>query len=347
MAARNLIRSMREQTDPGAEERPARTLAFLLAVTLSLAFALCLAFARPLPAQDLNMRFPPDVIEELLREREFQVLDWADNRFRGDRTQRVALRFDDNTLIFAKWAKAPRGGRGVFNNRPRYEIAAYEFQKLFLDQSEYVVPPTVARCVSVDEYPDMEHWPGPTFDDARSVLVVLQYWLRNVTAKDVWDKSRFQTDSVYARHFANLDLFTYLILHSDSNGGNVLISSISNNPRLFAVDNGVAFSRREASDRGTRWRGLRVKRLPRKTMERLRSLTREELERQLGVVAQFRRTGNQFVPETPSEPLDPDKGVRRNATVVQLGLTKTEIGQIWDRIGKILKKVDEGKIELS
>ena len=347
MAARTLIQAFLEQAGPVHEARRARTLAFSLAVTLSLAFALCLAFAPSLPAQDLNIHFPPDSIESMLRDREFEILDWADTRFSGDRTQRVALRFVDSTLMLAKWAKAPRGGRGVFNNRPRYEIAAYEFQKLFLDESEYVVPPTVARCVSVDQYPDMGHWPGATFDDTRSVLVVLQYWLWNVTAKDIWDKSRFESDSVSARHFANLDLFTYLILHSDSNGGNVLISSVTSNPRLFAVDNGVAFSRRERSDRGARWRGLRVKSLPRKTLERLRSITREQLERRLGVVAQFRRSGDELVSETPTESLDPSKGFRRSVDTVQLGLTRREIGQIWNRIRKILKKVDEGKIELS
>ena len=347
MAARNLNSSFLGPAGPVHEDRRARTLAFCLAVALSFAFALCLALAPPLPAQDLNIWFPPDSIESMLRDREFQVLDWADTRFKGDRTQRVALRFEDSTFMLAKWAKAPRGGRGVFNNRPRYEIAAYEFQKLFLDESEYVVPPTVARCVSVDQYPDMEHVPGATFDDTRSVLVVLQYWLWNVTAKDIWDKSRFESDSVYARHFANLDLFTYLILHSDSNGGNILISSITSSPRLFAVDNGVAFSRREESDRGSKWRRLRVKRLPHRTLERLRSITREQLERRLGVVAQFRQSGDQLVPETPTEPLDPNKGLRRSADTVQLGLTKGEIGQIWDRIRKVIKKVDEGKITLS
>lgn len=346
MAARNLIRP-RQQAKQGDEVRQAWTMAFFLAVALSFAFALCLAFAPPLPAQDLNIWFPADSIESMLRQREFQVLDWADTRFKGDRTQRVALRFEDSTFMLAKWAKAPRGGIGVFNNRPRYEIAAYEFQKLFLDESEYVVPPTVARCVSVDQYPDMEHWPGATFDDTRSVLVVLQYWLWNVSAKDIWDKGRFERDSVYARHFSNLDLFTYLILHSDSNGGNVLISSVTSNPRLFAVDNGVAFSRRESSDRGTRWRGLRVKRLPRRTLERLRAITQEDLERRLGVVAQFKLVGELLVPVTPTEPLDPSKGLRRSADTVQLGLTKGEIGQIWDRIRKVIKKVDEGKITLS
>jgi hypothetical protein len=198
----------------------------------------------------------------------------------------------------------------------------------------------------VDQQRQIESWAEATFSGTSSVLVVLQYWLWNVTADDVWSKDRFKSDTLYARHFANLNLFTYLIRHSDSNKGNVLISSVTVHPRVFAVDNGVAFNRREVSDRGTKWRGLRVDRLPQKTVDRLRALTREELDRRLAVIVQFRRAGEVLVPMTPTEPLDRGKGVRHDDEVVQLGLTKHEIGHIWDRIRKVLEKVDEQKIAL-
>ncbi len=248
-----------------------------VAATLAALAAIALVCARPLPAQDLKILLPADSIESLFRTVDFQMLGWRGSRREKDRTQRVVLRFEERTMLLAKWAMAPRGGVGVFNNRPRYEIAAYEFQKLFLDESEYVVPPTVARCVSVQWYRANFPSAHATFKNKGSVLVVLQYWPQNVTGQDFWDKGRFETDTTYARHFANLNLFTYLIRHSDSNSGNVLISKI-NSPRLFAVDNGVAFNRREESDRGTRWRNLRVKRLSQSPVERLRALTREELE---------------------------------------------------------------------
>ena len=315
-------------------------------VRSSLALAAAALVTAPLPAQDVNISIRVDSIEALFRAKDFEILDWMDTRFEGDRTQRVVLRFEDSTKALAKWAMAPREGIGVFNNQPRYEIAAYEFQKLFLDEPEYVVPPTVARCVSVHRYREMQHSAHATFSGTESVLVILQYWLWNVTSDDVWDKGRFERDTVYARHFANLNLFTFLIRHSDANRGNVLISSISSNPRIFAVDNGVAFSRREESDRGTKWRRLAVKRLPRKTVDRLRAVTREELDRHLSVVAQFRQIGDQLVPMAPTEPLFSGLGVRRTGDVVQLGLTDDEIGEIWGRIQKVLDEVDEGKIVL-
>ncbi len=317
-----------------------------VAATLAALPAISLLGARPLPGQDLNILLPADSIESLFRTADFQMLGWTGSRWEKDRTQRVVLRFDERTLMLAKWAMAPRGGVGVFNNRPRYEIAAYELQKLFLDESEYVVPPTVARCVSVQWYRANFPRAHATFENTGSVLVVLQYWLQNVTAQDVWDRGRFETDMTYALHFANLNLFTYLIRHSDSNRGNILVSSIDAFPRVFTVDNGVAFNRREESDRETRWRNLRVKRLPRRTVERLRALTLEDLQRELSVVAQFQQVGHQFVDVEPTEPLDRNRGMRNRDNVVQLGLTKTEIGHIWGRIQEVLKKVDEEKIVL-
>lgn len=296
--------------------------------------------------QDINVLLPTDSIESLLREQDFRLLNWTGARFNGDRTQRVVLEFGDGSRLAVKWAASPPGGRGVFNNRPRYEIAAYEIQKLFLDENEYVVPPTVARSVPVGTQHQIAPWAEATFSNTESVLVVLQYWLWNVTAEAVWDEDRFEQDSAYAKHFANLNLFTYLIRHSDANQGNVLISSVTTHPRLFSVDNGVAFSRREKSDRGTRWRRLLVKRLPRRTVERLRRLSRAELEQRLSVVAQFRQEAGRLVPMDPTEPIHRGRGVRREGGLVQFGLTDGEIGQIWDRIRTVLRKVDEGKITL-
>ncbi len=327
----------------GSTTRGSRRVSLTAALTLPI--GLVAVFA-PLAAQGINLQFAPDSIESLLRAPALRIIASADTRFKGDRTQWVVLEYENDLRIKVKWAKAPSRGRGSFNNRPRYEIAAYELQKLFLDDPEHVVPPTIARCVPVDQQRQIQDWAEATFSGTNSVLVVLQYWLWNVTADDVWSKDRFKSDTLYAKHFANLNLFTYLIRHNDSNKGNVLISSVTAHPRVFAVDNGVAFNRRESSDRGTKWRRLRVDRLPQRTVERLRALTREELDHRLAVVVQFRRAGEVLVPMAPTEPLDRGKGVRSNDEVVQLGLTKHEIGQIWDRIRKVLEKVDEQKIAL-
>ena len=294
-------------------------------------------------AQDSNVLLRADSIEQYLTHRPFQLLERRDSRWEGDRTQRVVLMFEDSTVMMVKWAKAAPGGE-EFNNQPRYELAAYQIQKLFLDEKDYVVPPTVARMVPLDWYRKVEPQVEPTWSQFPAVLVVLQYWLSNVTGKDVYDRNRSHRDSLYARHLGDLNLLSYLVSHSDANQGNFLISQDSANPRLFAVDNGVAFASPK-SDRGHEWKNLRVDRLPRATVDRLKRISRADLDRTLGVLAQFEMRDGQIVPVEPTPSLSKGRGVRRSDTVLQLGLTDTEIRDVHARLQRLLSQIDAGKIQ--
>lgn len=294
-------------------------------------------------AQDANVLIPVDSLEYLLSRAPFELPEaLRGTRFAEDRTQRVSLQFDDGTAVLVKWARAPRGGE-EFNNSPRYELAAYELQKLFLGESEYVVPPTLPRIVPVDWYRTMDDDVRSTFDEGRSVLVVLQYFLFNVTDDDVFDRDRFEADSVYARHWANTNLLTYLIEHKDSNEGNLLVSTRPESPRVFAVDNGLAF-RSEESDRGTRWQRLLVDRFPHRTVERLRALTEEDLHEALGVLAQFELRGDQLVLVPSTANRRPGRGIHEEDGVVQIGLDEREIRDVWGRIEDFLSQVDRGRL---
>jgi hypothetical protein len=298
----------------------------------------------PGAAQDPNILMTVDSIETLLVSGDFDIVVQQGSRFEGDRTTRTALSYSDGTMMLSKWAPAPPGGE-AFNNVPRFEIAAYEIQELFLDPAEYVVPPTVARAFPVDWYRELDPNARATFRELDAVLVVLQYWLFNVSNKDFWDRDRFEADTVYARHFGNFNVLTHLIRHGDENVGNYLISRDSANPRVFSVDNGIAFSSKE-SDRGHRWRRMEVDRLPASTVERLRGLTEEELIRQLETVAQFRIEHDGTLTRVPSLPaVDPHRGIRRTDEIVQLGLTRREIRDVWQRLDRLLAAVDDGEIE--
>lgn len=296
----------------------------------------------PARAQDANFLLPIPELEALLRDGQLNVIDWRGSRAEGDRTQRVALRFEDSTIIVVKWARAAPGA-SAFNNEPRYEVAAYEIQKLFLEPDEYVVPPTILRAVPLDWLRSHDATARPTFDDAASVLVVLQYWLLGVTNERFWDEDRFDHDGVYARHLANMNVLTYLIDHADENTGNFLIARDSTNPRLFSVDNGVAF-RSQPSNRGDAWRDLRVDRLPASTVARLRTITREDLDRTLGVLATFAVAEGMLMPVAATDNVGRDRGVRRAEGRVQLGLTRKEIDDVHRRLGRLLDRVDSGKI---
>jgi hypothetical protein len=176
------------------------------------------------------------------------------------------------------------------------------------------------------------------------VLVTLQYWLNAVTSDSVFDLKRFERDTSYARHLADLNVVTYLIKHNDANAGNVLLSSNPVNPRLFAVDNGLAFGIEE-SDRGTEWRQLRVPRVSLGTAEKLRKITREDLERTLGVLAEYEIRDGVIVPVEKTANTSRGRGVRKNDTRLQLGLTRLEIDGVEQRMKSLLRQVDSGRLK--
>jgi len=297
-----------------------------------------------LPTQSVNLLHAPEEVERRLGQEAFEVLRRVGSRFEGDRTQQATLRFGDGERMLVKWARAPLGGE-AYNNRPQYEVAAYRLQKLFLDPEDYVVPPTVARCFPVEWYRNLEPRVVPTFRDARDVLVVLQYWLWNVSSWDGPDRGRIASDTLYARRVANFNLLTYLIRHNDANEGNYLVSEDSTDRRLFVVDNGLSFGW-DRSDRGHHWRELRVDRLPRETVERLRRLDEELLNERLGIVAHFEERNGHLIPVLPGHNLNPGKGMRRDEGVLQMGLAEGEISRVWERIRQVLERVDRGEIAL-
>lgn len=317
-----------------------RPILVALAATLSVS----MVAAAPAGAQDGNIMAPAADLEAQLRSMPFEIIDLRGSRGEGDRTQRVALEFEDGAVHLAKLALAPEGGE-EFNNRPRYEIAAYEFQKMFLDEPDYVVPPTVVRAFPLEwirETVDPEA--KPTFRDTESVLCVLQYWLFSVTEEKVFNEKRMKSDPAYARHLAHANLFSHLVAHRDANVGNFLVSTIEANPRIFGVDNGHAFGLEE-TDKGDFWRRLRVDRVPAGAVERLRAIQREDLERELGVIAQFEVVDDQLVPVEPTENLNDREGTRVKDGVVQLGLASDEIVRLHDRIRYLVGQVDRGELE--
>ena len=316
-----------------------------LTVLMAPLLASLAAVAGPATAQDGNILESIGAIEHRLIHEDFDVVDIRGSRMETDRTSRAALSFPDGAMMVVKWAPAARGGE-AFNNQPRYEAAAYEIQKLFLDEGSFVVPPTILRAFPLTWYRRLEPGADATFRNTASVLVAMQYWLFNVTGDDVWDADRFDADSLYARHFANLNILTYLIRHNDANEGNLLISRDSSSPRVFAVDNGLAFSN-VTSDRGTDWRNLKARRLPRSTVERLRGVTEDDLRDALATIVQFRVEADGTLTRVePTENISRNRGTRESDGVIQLGLTEREIRDIWRRLEGLLSDVDRDRYAL-
>jgi hypothetical protein len=317
----------------------------LAAAATIVAGGLLSGWTPPASAQDANFTQPVPELERTLTTEPFTIVSAEISRpkAKGDITLRADVSFDGKPAIRVKLRKSEPGAE-TFNNVPRYDLAAYELQKLFLDPPEYVVPPTALRFVPLDEFRKYEPNTQRTFSGADEVLSVMQYWLQDIKViADVYDPALFETDAVYARHIGQLNILTDLIDHGDSNVGNFLIGRGTPGPRVFSVDNGVAFGSGE-SDRGRVWAELRVKRLPVDTVERLRKIALESLQQSLGVIAQWQLQGGHYVAMPRSENLSPSHGVRRKDDVIQMGLKKSEIDKLWRNIQDLLKRIDAGEV---
>jgi len=309
------------------------------------AIALLLCAAGAAATQDLNIPRPAPELELELATEPFRVAaaEISRPKAKGDITLKAEVSFSGDPPYRVKLRRAEPDAE-TFNNRPRYDLAAYELQKLFLDPAEYVVPPTALRMMPVGELLPYAPQARSTFKGSDEVLVVLQYWLQEVMViEDVYDPARFAADPVYARHIGQLNVLTALIEHGDSNVGNFLISRAEQGARVFSVDNGVAFAHNE-SDRAHLWQRLRVDRLPQDVVERLRKVTEQDLRSRLGVLAQWRLQDGRWTAEAPGANLRDGRGVRQSDGVVQLGLTSYEIGQVWRHVERLLEDVDKGRI---
>jgi hypothetical protein len=307
--------------------------------------ALLLAASWSAAAQDRNITLPIADLERMLGSEPMQIVaaEISRPKAKGDITLKADVAFAERAPIRVKVRKAERGAQ-TFNNVPRYDLAAYELQKLFVDANEYVVPPTSLRMVPMAQMKNYSSDVEATFPDSDDVLCVVQYWLQDVTApQDVLFPARFESDALYARHVGQLNVLTYLVNHRDSNLGNFLISAVPEGARVFSIDHGVAFAS-EPSDRGELWRTMRVKRLPADTVARLRKLTEAELDARLGVLAEWQLENGHYVAASAGKNLRPRSGVRRQEGVVQMGLSAGEIGAVWSRAQKLLRMVDDGDI---
>ena len=309
--------------------------------------SLLLSVAATATAQDANITRPIAELERLLAAEPLVIHEAKISRpnAKGDITLRAEVSFGGSEPIRVKLRKAEPGADS-FNNVPRYDVAAYELQKLFLDPEEYLVPPTALKMVPLADF--QKHSPDVhrTFPNADQVVAVVQYWLSDIVSiPDVYDAERFANDPLYARHIGQLNMLTYMIRHRDSNQGNFLLGKAERGARVFSIDHGVAFASEE-SDRGDVWKNMRVNRVPADAVERLRKVTLELLTERLAVLAQWRLEGGNYVPVANGPNLSENRGVRRNGNDLQMGLNKSEIRAVHRLLTQLLKRVDRGDLTL-
>lgn len=290
-----------------------------------------------------SLCLPAERMTALLRGARFKVREVKGTSTGISGAKVLVLDLPDEALtIKVKWKQSRRGGDGL-NNTPRMEIAAYETQKLFLGPDEYVVPPTVGRCLPPGSFSDPLSASDWTFEGVPCLFGILSYWVEGTTDEGVMDLPRFARDASYRRSLGRMNLLTYLIDHRDTRPSNFIISKDPRSPRVFSIDNGLAFSglRNPRQLFLTEWNEIIVPSLPRAQVSRLRRLTRADLDT-LAVVAEYRVVPAGLVEVPKTAAFARDDGVRRSGDVIQLGLMTEEIDDIEDRLEDLLQEIDRG-----
>jgi len=260
---------------------------------------------------------------------------------------RFVVGFADGSTLKIKWKPFPPKVLDGWNNSPRKELAAYVIQRWIFDEEDYVVPTPVPRCIPLDGYRPIRADATPTVPGTSCVLGMSAIWMNDVeVADDLLDDDRIAEDPHYAENLADLNLLTYLIDHRDGRDGNFLQSTDKSDPRIFAVDNGIAFEGFPWNFFVRNWNKIRVPWLRADPIARLRALPAEEIDRLSTLFDMNADAQGVLRLARPTAALDPKQGVRLADGKVQLGLTTKEIGALKERIRDLLARVDAGKIQI-
>jgi hypothetical protein len=295
--------------------------------------------------RDSTLPAPPATLEKRLQD-DFTIA--AEHAAGGGvmGARKLTLVFQDGFRMGAKWKAAPAGGDG-WNNSPRREVGAWAVQELFLDPADYPIPPVVARGISLDVYRIVDPAAEPNLDGTRSVFGGLAVWLQNVSQPErAFDPERFSRDARYAFHFANLNLLAYLIAHRDARSSNFLMPTDPSNPRVFSIDNGIAFGGVLYNFFTWHFDEIRTGGLPRQSIDRLRLGSRQD-HAKFGVLGQLAADeAGVLRAVAPGDNLDPEAGVRVAPGRVQFGLTIGELDAMEHRRLELLARIDAGEIDV-
>jgi len=272
----------------------------------------------------------------------------------GARILTLQTKVGRGSIVFReKWR--PQSSADIINE-PRKELAAYAVQKLFLDDAELVIPPTVAHCFPLPEYRNFVPEASATFDGSDCVFGFASYWLESVkTAKSAredgllaagvgaWDPNLFESDRLYRRSISHTNLLTYLINHGDAHNEQFVLEQTARGVRTYVVDNSIAFRSIKNPMLLFRedWSKVRVPLLPRRTVERLQALTDEDFAR-LAIVVELERRGADLVPvaPTPVTSASDGKALAWAGDHLRIGLTPGEIELVHSRVRDLLARPD-------
>jgi len=255
-------------------------------------------------------------------------------------------------VMRAKWRAESTGD---LVNEPRKELAAYAVQKLFLNESEYVIPPTVAHCFPVAQYARFDAKAKPTFAGTNCIFGYASYWLEGVQTvsaarrsgqlgkgEGIWDAQLFARDPEYRESIENSNLLTYLINHGDAHGEQFVLQRFPRGLRAYVVDNSIAFRSIKNPMLLLRqdWSHIQVPALSPGAVARLHNLTPPDFAR-LGNVSELALHDGALANEHPSTPLTSDGTTMTwTGSRLRIGLTEGEIALVQAQTEELLHRPD-------
>jgi hypothetical protein len=300
-------------------------------------------------------------VEAWLRDPRLEVLGSAPTPGgrQGAKLLTLALPGPSGRKVFrAKWR--PLDTESLTND-PRKELGAYAVEKLFLEPHEYVVPPTSGHCFALEHYrARVDATAPPSFERAQvhCVFGILSYWLENAAdlegaredglwrTSGILDEQLFESNAGYRQSIADLNLLTYLIHHGDAHDKQFLITKDRRSPRVYSVDNTIAFEAIKNPMLIFRedWSAIHVPALSKRSIARLTSRSADDWSR-LTTIEQYQKRDGELVPAPPESPVGPpDTGIRWVGLGMQIGLTEAEVAGVRQRLSNLVKQVRDGKL---
>jgi hypothetical protein len=250
--------------------------------TLSASLCLCVAvsFAGQAAAElPRNWPLPPSELEKRFWDQDFKIQEVKGAGGGVTGASKLKIEFPDGKVVKVKWKAVPPLKADGWNNSPRKEIATYVMQRFVVDEDDYMIPTVAPHCLSVEEYKVIDPRPKPSVKGSSCVLGLVAIWMEDLDAPwPFFDEKLFESDPKYARFLSDMNVVLYLVDHRDGRRGNLLRSTDKSDPRVYAVDNGIAFDTFPWNMLVPNWNEIRVPWLARQTVERLRKIGRLDLE---------------------------------------------------------------------
>ncbi len=336
-------------------------------ILLQFLLSACSHAPRPSPPPDLDSNLQLCVhgleqrcrsshqIAELLRDPKIEITAAGATPGGQQGAFLLNLRHPSGTVFSAKWrTEEAQTLLGNFS-RPRREVVAYHLQKIFLESSDYVIPPTVSHCFPIDQYRKfVEKAVEPTWKEIPCVFGFLSFWLPDVetVAKDdestfiqprLFSEERFENDVTYARAVSALNIITFAAEHGDSHARQFVVAekpfhvwSVDHSISLTAVKNPMALLRED-------WSKMKVPQLPADMAARIAQLKRSDIDR-LGLIEVLREEGNGLIAEAAPPAPHEDIAIVHKNHKVYVGTTMAERDLIWGKVQDLQADLSSGEL---